>query len=231
MRSTNELSNCESLLVNEPLTICFFLQFLQAFQLLWLMDHYLKFSDAMAVGTTLYHVVAAAFHGDAAMESAMLPLTTSSSTSSPRRLSLTELELGVCAAPQASLCLSACISRLLHTPREREAVDSAIMALKKRQEQQRSEVVNNGVTSASSAMLTEEDEAEESGETGEESTRLASRRLQSSHVNTVKTLAVPPYEVWERRLAERFAQLYQDMPPEKRMEDPVRVGRYFNGSW
>ncbi|KAL5961247.1 Bromodomain-containing protein 3 [Taenia solium] len=204
-------------------------RFLQAFQLLWLMDHYLKFSDAMAVGTTLYHVVAAAFHGDAAMESAMLPLTTSS-TSSPRRFSLTELELGVCAAPQASLCLSACISRLLHTPREREAVDSAIVALKKRQEQQRSEVVNNGVTSAASAMLTEEDEPEDSGEAGEESTRLASRRLQSSHVNTVKTLAVPPYEVWERRLAERLAQLYQDMPPEKRTEDPVRLERRYGVS-
>ncbi|KAL5106746.1 Bromodomain-containing factor 1 [Taenia crassiceps] len=204
-------------------------QFLQAFQLLWLMDHYLKFSDAMAVGTTLFHVVAAAFHGDSAMESAMLPLTTSSS-SSPRRLSLTELELGVCAAPQASLCLSACISRLLHTPREREAVDSAIVAVKKRQEQQRSEVVNNGSTSAASTMLTEEDEVEGSGEAGEESTRLASRRLQSSHVNTVKTLAVPPYEVWERRLAERLAQLYQDMPPEKRMEDPVRFERRYGVS-
>ncbi|VDK20806.1 unnamed protein product [Taenia asiatica] len=203
-------------------------QFLQAFQLLWLMDHYLKFSDAMAVGTTLYHVVAAAFHGDAAMESAMLPLTTSSTSS--RRFSLTELELGVCAAPQASLCLSACISRLLHTPREREAVDSAIVALKKRQEQQRSEVVNNGVTSAASAMLTEEDEPDDSGEAGEESTRLASRRLQSSHVNTVKTLAVPPYEVWERRLAERLAQLYQDMTPEKRMEDPVRLERRYGVS-
>ncbi|VDM30910.1 unnamed protein product [Hydatigera taeniaeformis] len=201
-------------------------QFLQAFQLLWLMDHFLKFSDAMGVGTTLYHVVAAAFHGDSAMESAMLPLTTASS-SSLRRFSLTELELGLCIAPQASLCLSACISRLLHTPRERDAVDSAILALKKRQEQQRIEVVNNGVASVASAILAEGDETEETGETGEESTRLASRRLQNSHVNTVKTLAVPPYEVWERRLAERLAQLYQDMPPEKRTEDPVRLERRY----
>nr|CDS21208.1 Bromodomain containing protein [Echinococcus granulosus] len=201
-------------------------QFLEAFQLLWLMDPFLKFSEAMAVGTTLFHDVAAAFHGDTAMESAMLPLTTSSSTSS-RQFSLIELELGMCAAPQASLCLSACISRLLHTPRERETVNGAIAALNQKQEQQRSEALNTRLTSSASATLVEEDEAEGSGEAGEESTRLASRRLQNSHINTVKTLAVPPYEVWERRLAERLAHLYQDMPTEKRMEDPVRLERRY----
>ncbi|VDN40554.1 unnamed protein product [Dibothriocephalus latus] len=56
----------------------------------------------------------------------------------------------------------------------------------------------------------------------------ASRRIQSSHLDVLHSLSVPPYDTWERRLATRVAQWYQ-VPLKKRLEagNKVRSGAYY----
>ncbi|VDD81823.1 unnamed protein product [Mesocestoides corti] len=188
-------------------------EFLEAYQLLWLVDPFLGLSDALGVATSLYHDGA---FGDASTDALphafVLPLSTSSSSS--RQLSLTELELGLSVAPQASLTLATCVSGLLNTAKEREAVAAAVAALSEQQPQQQQQ-----------HQTVEELGLQNGGEDSGETTRLASRRLQSSHVTTVKNFSTPPYDVWERRLAARLAQWYEEMPLEKRLEEPFRLER------
>lgn len=61
-----------------------------------------------------------------------------------------------------------------------------------------------------------------------EKVRLSSnRRILNSHVDTLKKLAAPPYEVWERRLASRLDHIYEDLSLDRRLEDPVRVSNCY----
>lgn len=106
-------------------------QFLEVYQHLWLLDPFIGISDAMSAGTTLYHNIPA-FNGDISLDNVLLPFN--STTTSSRQLCLAELELALCAAPQASICLSASVSALINTPKEREKVSEAIAALKKESE-------------------------------------------------------------------------------------------------
>lgn len=59
--------------------------------------------------------------------------------------------------------------------------------------------------------------------TGEKVRMAPNRRILNSHVNTLKELAVPTYEVWERRLSAWLDQIYEDLSLEKRLEEPTRV--------
>lgn len=105
-------------------------QFLEVYQHLWLLDPFIGISDAMCAGTMLYHNAQSVFtSGDGSVDSALMPFS-SKSTTSNRTFCLAELEFALAAAPQASICLSSCISALINTPRQREIVEEAIKALK-----------------------------------------------------------------------------------------------------
>ena len=116
---------------------------------------------------------------------------------------------------------------MLLASRERETVSSAVAALSSDKE------IDEALQPVALTDIEVEADGEESGEAEEtEGLRQAgalNRRLQNSHVTTVKTLGVPPYEVWERKLAARLSQWYEEMPYERRVEDPARV--CFHRGW
>lgn len=179
------------------------------------MGPFLGLDDALATATSLYHDRDCYLtENDTLSQGFVLPDASSTSASSQRCLTFTELELGLAAAPQASLVLATCVSNLLNTAKEREVVTAAVTALL---EQKKSNTANQITSIEAISRLGGDDE--------EETTRLAaaSRRIQSSHMATLRNLSTPPYEVWERRLAARLAFWYEEMPLDKRLEDPVKV--------
>nr|CDS25893.1 Bromodomain containing protein [Hymenolepis microstoma] len=209
-------------------------QFLEVYQHLWLLDPFIGISDAMCAGTMLYHNAHNVFTGgDGSVDSALLPFSSKSITSN-RTFCLAELEFALAGAPQASICLSAGISALINTPRQREMVEEAIKALKVHSEDTKpANGINGNVSTKSEAFddLSDSDEVIPSSSMGEKVRIPPNRRILNSHINTLKELAVPSYEVWERRLSAWLDQIYEDLSLEKRLEEPTRSERRYGISF
>ncbi|VDO08608.1 unnamed protein product [Rodentolepis nana] len=209
-------------------------QFLEVYQHLWLLDPFIGISDAMCAGTVLYHNAHNVFtSGDGSVDSALIPFSSKSITSN-RTFCLAELEYALAGAPQASICLSGAISALINTPRQREMVEEAIKALKVHSEDTKPANGMNGNGSAKSEVfddLSDSDEAIPSSGMGEKVRVPPNRRILNSHVNTLKELAVPTYETWERRLSAWLDQIYEDLSLEKRLEEPTRSERRYGISF
>ncbi|VUZ54316.1 unnamed protein product, partial [Hymenolepis diminuta] len=209
-------------------------QFLEVYQHLWLLDPFIGISDAMCAGTMLYHNAQNVFtSGDGSVDSALMPFS-SKLTTSNRTFCLAELEFALAAAPQASICLSACISALINTPRQREIVEEAIKALKVHSEDAKPANGMNGNLGTKPEIFddfSDSDEVIPGSGTGEKVRMAPNRRILNSHVSTLKELAVPTYEVWERRLSAWLDQIYEDLSLEKRLEEPTRSERRYGISF
>lgn len=172
--------------------------------MMWLIDPFLNISDALAMATRLADITTQPFGFVSG------PFLADQQT---RQLSLLELELGLSAAPQASLALSAFVSNLLNTAKERATVAAALAALTSAAESDLPKPL-------SVQLITDEGQLQSTEEVS--AARSLNRRLHTSHVNTLQTLAVAPYAIWERRLAAKLA-LWYSVPLERRQEDPSRV--------
>ncbi|VDL96396.1 unnamed protein product [Schistocephalus solidus] len=175
------------------------LQFLEIFQMLWLLDPFLGLSDALTTATQLQE--ASSLSGE--FNTFALPLSPLTTTNS-RNVSLLELELGLSAAPQASLALAACMAGLLHTAKERASVAAALNALGNESVTTLSKLPPSSTGDGLDASF--EEDGIEGIEGGGAAT--ASRRIQSSHLAVLHSLSVPPYDIWERRLAARLERRY-----------------------
>ncbi|BHF78608.1 hypothetical protein SprV_0602172100 [Sparganum proliferum] len=194
-------------------------EFLEIFQMLWLLDPFLGLSDALTTATQLQE--ASSLSGE--FNTFALPMSPFTTTTSSRNISLLELELGLSAAPQASLALAACMAGLLHTSKERASVAAALNALGNESVTALSKLPPSSAGGDTDAKFEEDEDGIESGG------GTASRRIQSSHLDVLHSLSVPPYDIWERRLAARVAQWYQ-VPLKKRLEAGNKLERRYGVS-
>ncbi|KAK4468794.1 hypothetical protein MN116_007566 [Schistosoma mekongi] len=146
-------------------------ELLEAYQFLWLADPFLGISDCL----TIYNNNA----------NNNLIINTSNSINHSRSLSLFDLEIGLCSAPQASLVLNVCMSNLLATPKER----SQIVA-----------VLNNNSNNNCHLNV--------GADSSTESISFSTRRSRNLLSNT-STLPVIDYDIWERRLSSRIDSWYR----------------------
>ncbi|KAH8872948.1 hypothetical protein KSF78_0007835 [Schistosoma japonicum] len=144
-------------------------ELLEAYQFLWLADPFLGISDCL----TIYNNNA----------NNNLIVNTLNSMNHSRSLSLFDLEIGLCSAPQASLVLNVCMSNLLATPKER----SQIVA-----------VLNNNNNCHLNV----------GADSSTDSISFSTRRSRNLLSNT-STLPAIDYDIWERRLSSRVDSWYR----------------------
>uniref|UniRef100_A0A3Q0KRV0 Bromo domain-containing protein n=1 Tax=Schistosoma mansoni TaxID=6183 RepID=A0A3Q0KRV0_SCHMA len=156
-------------------------ELLEVYQFLWLADPFLGISDCLTIYSNKNNNNNNNNHN--------LIVNSLNNTNHSRNLSLFDLEIGLCSAPQASLVLNVCMSNLLATPKERNQIVAVLN--------------NNNSNNNGNNVTCNLNIGADSG------TDCISSTRRSRNLSNTSTLPVIDYDVWERRLSSRIDSWYR----------------------